>query len=132
MRRLGLGLTLDQIEQVLKLVDTDGDGEIEYSEFVQFLHCPPPPPPTDPADEAAARLIRPKEDGRSPWAWERPWQASMRSPWPLNTSFMHDSDGAVRLVLRGSRFAGAACMVDSNGGGRCTGCWVRAVGRGGG
>ena len=28
MRRLGLGLTQDQIEQVLQIVDTDGDGEI--------------------------------------------------------------------------------------------------------
>ena len=33
MRRLGLGLTEKQVNELINAIDKDGDGEIEYVEF---------------------------------------------------------------------------------------------------
>ena len=37
LRRLGLGLSQDQLERLLAFIDVDGDGQVDYAELLSFL-----------------------------------------------------------------------------------------------
>ena len=75
MNRLGLGLTADQLEQCIEVLDTDDDGEVSLEEFLALVSRPrrrsgsespggtePPRPQLD--LHVASSVRRPADDGR--------------------------------------------------------------------
>ena len=79
MRRLGVGLSPDQVEQLVQAVDSDRSGDITYSEFLEAVLAPEPEPEpeSEVALDAAASMMRDVESGSSGWEHERPWPEAL-------------------------------------------------------
>jgi hypothetical protein len=75
MRRLGVGLSTEQIEQLVQAVDSDRSGDITYAEFLEAVLEPEPEPESEAEMvlDAAASMLREVESGSSGWEHERPW-----------------------------------------------------------
>ena len=79
MRRLGIGLTAAQVEQLLAAVDSDRSGDISYAEFVEAIHEPEPEPEPEAAQavDAAASMLQAIEGKGTAWEHERPWPEAL-------------------------------------------------------
>lgn len=79
MRRLGVGLSSKQVEQLVQAVDGDRSGDITYAEFLEAVMSPEPEPEPEAkiALDAAASMLQEVENGSSGWEHERPWPEAL-------------------------------------------------------
>ena len=54
---LGAEVSAEQVADFFEILDQDGDGEIDYTEFAQWFGTGPPPPPALPQVVASSILI---------------------------------------------------------------------------
>lgn len=99
MRRLGVGLSPAQVEQLVQAVDSDRSGEVSYAEFLDAVLAPEPEqePEAEAAVDAAASMLRSVESSSSGWEHERPWpEALCPAPdAPIDTVRIVAVDGSV-------------------------------------
>jgi Ca2+-binding EF-hand superfamily protein len=113
LKRMGFGLTAEQVEAVVQSVDTSGDGEIDYTEYISLLAKGDPElAETEEAQVLETRRQEARERRKAKRKAAAKKSAQMRKSSALGQTIMTADERVALLEVKAAQDAAASAVPD--------------------